>query len=45
MHPNFWLIMVCAIIAIGAGVFVNKKRNRKITVFIVDENISIKWAE
>ena len=27
MHPNFWLIMVCAVVAIGTGVIASKKKN------------------
>jgi hypothetical protein len=26
MHPNFWLIMVCAVVAIGTGVIASKKK-------------------
>jgi hypothetical protein len=26
MHPNFWLIMVCAVVAIGTGVIESKKK-------------------
>jgi hypothetical protein len=29
MHPNFWLIMVCAVVAIGTGVIASKKKKKK----------------
>ena len=28
MHPNFWLIMVCAVVAIGTGVIARSEERR-----------------
>ena len=28
MHPNFWLIMMCALVAIGSGVYASQKNKK-----------------
>ena len=43
MHPNFWLIIICAVIAITIAIVMNKKKKSKEIPGYREKNFSVNW--